>query len=73
MDKHSEVAYDTTTIEPLLTLEQVATLLGVRPRRVYELVWHRGLPAVRIGRRLRFRPEDLRAWLERCRIGPPLT
>jgi predicted DNA-binding transcriptional regulator AlpA len=46
---------------PLLTAVQVARILAVRPKRVYEL----GIPAVRISSKsLRWRQEDLEIWLE---------
>ncbi len=49
-----------TAMEPLLTVAQVARVLGVRPKRVYEL----GVPAVRISERsLRWRRADLEAWI----------
>lgn len=48
--------------EPLMTAGQVAEALGVRRSRVYEIPVRR----VRIGRRtLRWRPEDVRNYLER--------
>ncbi len=48
------------SIEPLLTAAEVGRILGVRPKRVYEL----GIPAVKIsGRALRWRPSQLAAWI----------
>jgi predicted DNA-binding transcriptional regulator AlpA len=47
-------------IEPLLTAEQVAAILGVRPKRVYEL----GIPGVRLSVHcVRWRRADLSAWI----------
>jgi predicted DNA-binding transcriptional regulator AlpA len=47
-------------IEPLLTAVQVGRVLGVRPKRVYEL----GIPAVRISERsLRWSRADLARWI----------
>jgi hypothetical protein len=44
-----------------LTAAQVARILSVRPKRVYEL----GIPAVRISEKsLRWRRSDLQTWLE---------
>lgn len=55
---------DIAGIEPLLTARQVATILGVRDKRVYEL----GIPAVRLSEwSLRWRPSDVRDWIERRR------
>jgi predicted DNA-binding transcriptional regulator AlpA len=48
-------------LEPLLTAEQVAAILGVRPKRVYEL----GIPCVHLSARsLRYRRSDVVCWIE---------
>lgn len=55
-----------TDLEPLLTAEQVAHILGVRPKRVYEL----GIPCVRLSARsLRYRRADVVSWIEGRRTG----
>lgn len=47
-------------IEPLLTAAAVARIVGVSPKRLYEL----GIPAVRISERaLRWRPSTVAAWI----------
>jgi predicted DNA-binding transcriptional regulator AlpA len=47
-------------LEPLLTAADVAKVLGVRPKRVYELA----IPAVKLSERsLRWRPSQLAAWI----------
>ncbi|MGH7499464.1 MAG: helix-turn-helix transcriptional regulator [Gemmatimonadales bacterium] len=47
--------------EPLLTAAEVARILGVRPKRVYEL----GIPAVRISEKsLRWRPSQVASWIQ---------
>lgn len=53
----------------LLTPPEVASFLRVKLPRVYELVKGRRLRAFRVGRQLRFRPEDLEAFLERSATG----
>ena len=50
---------------PLMTVADVARYLQVKPERVYEAVRDRRLRAVRIGRLLRFRSEDIDTFLER--------
>jgi excisionase family DNA binding protein len=55
--------------EPLLTAEEVAARLNVRPSTVYDAVARGRLPAVRLwrGRRrtlIRFSNDDLRAFIE---------
>ena len=53
--------------EPLLTAVQVARIVGVSPKRLYEL----GIPAVRISERaLRWRPSTVSAWIAQ-REGKP--
>lgn len=52
-------------VEPLLTLTEVADWLRVPKATVYE--WRRygrGPKAYRVGRGLRFRPDDVLAWLD---------
>jgi excisionase family DNA binding protein len=50
---------------PLLKADDVAVLLGVPRSSVYEYARRTGdpLPAVRIGRHLRFRRDELVAWV----------
>jgi excisionase family DNA binding protein len=51
-------------IEPLLTLQQVAEILGVSRAQVYALV-REGLPVHRISDRVqRVSGDDLKRWLE---------
>ncbi|MFX0198637.1 MAG: helix-turn-helix domain-containing protein [Candidatus Hodarchaeota archaeon] len=45
--------------EPLLTTPQVARLLNVSPLTVRAWVFQRLLPVVRLGRAVRFKPEDI--------------
>jgi excisionase family DNA binding protein len=54
-----------TLAEPLLTAEQVSRLLGIPRSSVYEYA-RRGedpLPAVRVGRHVRFQRAALERWL----------
>ena len=52
-------------LQCLLTPLQVADVLQVKLQRIYELVKAKRMRAVRIGRQLRFRMEDVQAFLER--------
>jgi predicted DNA-binding transcriptional regulator AlpA len=48
-------------VAPLLTAAEVAAIVGVTPKRVYEL----GIPAVRISERsLRWRPAAVSSWIQ---------
>jgi excisionase family DNA binding protein len=53
-------------MEPLLTIQDVATRLSISRARAYELVRRRSLPAVHLGRQVRV---DVRALEEFLRIG----
>ena len=51
----------------LLTVGELARHLGISKWTVYRLVRASELRAVRVGERIRFRPEDVTAYLERDR------
>ena len=57
-----------TAMDPslqLLTAKQVASLLGVRAKRVYEL----GIPYLHLSpRSIRWRQQDVRAWIEEATL-----
>ena len=53
--------------EHLLTVQQAADLLGVRPAHVYALARRRELPVIHVGKFVRIRPGDLREWLQHHR------
>ena len=53
----------------LLRVNEVAALLSIGRRTVYTLVNNGELPAVRVGARLRFRPEDVDAYLEARKVA----
>jgi len=58
-----------TQDDRLLTIEEVAEIFQLSRKAVRKLVNIRGLPCVRFGNRLRFRPDALRSWLERAEGG----
>ena len=47
----------------LLTVEEVATLLRLSPRGVYNLVAARRIPHIKVGTRVRFKVEQVEEWL----------
>ena len=49
----------------LLTPQQVCEMLQIKPPRIYEMVKDRRLKAVKVGRLLRFRIQDVEAFIER--------
>jgi len=56
--------------EPLLTADDVASLLRVPRSTVYELTRSRRLPHVKVGRRTLFVRSDLDAWIVASRVMP---
>ncbi len=53
-----------TVADTLLRVPEVARRLGLTTDRIYELAREGTLPAVRIGRQLRFDPARLQAWID---------
>lgn len=62
----------TTTDQPrnLVSIAAVAERLDVEIRHVRRLVHERRIPYIKWGHLLRFDPDDIDAWLERCRNEP---
>ncbi|QOV90661.1 helix-turn-helix domain-containing protein [Humisphaera borealis] len=54
-------------IEKLLSSREAAAFLGVSARTLWTLADQRQLPAVRIGRLVRFDPADLRDFIDRAK------
>ena len=48
----------------LMTVEQLAEALGVKPATVRQWVWRRQIEYVKIGRSIRFRPETAEKMIE---------
>lgn len=62
--------------DEILTMDEVAGLLRVKPEKIYELTRKRfrrrrgfSLPKFRVGRELRFRRKDVEAWIDRATKG----
>jgi len=51
-------------MEKLLSIEQVAEILGLEYKTIYRLIRNGGLPAARVGRVYRVYKADLEAFLE---------
>lgn len=50
--------------EGLWTAERVASYLGLHPQTVYAKARAGEIPSLKIGRALRFRPEEIEAWVD---------
>jgi len=53
----------------LLSVNELATYLGVTRSTVYRLVREGELQSVKVGRRKKFRPEDIDAYLEQGKLA----
>jgi excisionase family DNA binding protein len=62
-------AYDGDRLEQLLTIADVARVLGIARSSVYTLIRAGELVPFRVGERARFDPADVRRYLERHRDG----
>lgn len=54
----------------LMTLKEVADAASVSESTVRRWVGRKELPAYRLGRQLRVRPEEFERFLDRRRVGP---
>jgi excisionase family DNA binding protein len=62
--------YAADQLEQLLTIADVARVLGISRGSVYTLMRSGELVPIRVGERARFEPADVRAYLERHRENP---
>jgi excisionase family DNA binding protein len=60
---------DTEELPRLLSIGQLAEGLGTTPRHVRRLVAERRVPFVKVGRLVRFDPDDIAAWLDGRRVN----
>lgn len=67
--EHESSGLERTLLEPLLTVGEVCELFGVSKPTLYRVIRAGGLVPVRVGQRSRFRPQDVRAYLDRNRLG----
>lgn len=56
---------DKAVQDMLWTVHELAAFLRTSPGSVYKRVERRQVPHVQLGRLLRFRPDEIRDWLER--------
>ena len=56
--------------DQFFTVKTLADKLAVTPITIYRMVDQGKLPAVRIGKSIRFKPADIDAFLETVRVGP---
>ena len=54
----------TATLEPLLSIEEVAEVLRVSQRSVYRLLGRGELPSLKVGHRTLVEPRDVRQFID---------
>ncbi len=60
---------ETEELPRLLSIGQLAERLGTTPRHVRRLIAERRVPFVKVGRLVRFDPDDIAAWLDGRRVS----
>lgn len=68
MRKQIQTAFHDDPLETLLTIPDVAKILRVSRRQVYNLIGN-GLPIIKFGKSVRFHPADIRRWLNSGRAA----
>lgn len=70
MTPDREDASDTPCdVARLLTVRDLALLLGMHPKTIYEWTARGELPCIRLGSRLRFSTSDVSRWLQARKEG----
>jgi len=52
-------------MDKLLTTQEIAEVLGVKPSTIYQYTHQGYIPHVKIGKFVRFREKDVERWVER--------
>ena len=60
---------DLSTIPQLLTIDQLAERLGITVRHVRRLVAEKRVPYLKVGKLVRFDPDEIKQWLASRREG----
>jgi excisionase family DNA binding protein len=50
--------------EPLLNVQEAAEVLGMHGKTLERMAWNKKIPAMKVGKRWRFRLSSLNLWLE---------
>ena len=66
--KAQTLSPDTSVIEALLTVEEVAGILRLSAKGVYSLIEMRKIPFIRVSNRVRFFRADVLEWLRENRV-----
>jgi excisionase family DNA binding protein len=69
-EQHSAQKNEQPLKKGLLTLQEAADYLSLTPNALYAATARRQFPFVKMGRRIRFREEDLRAFISANLVEP---
>ena len=64
MDPQAMSSYDTSSDHDILTLEEVAQYLRLKPQTIYKWAQEKRIPAAKLGKEWRFRKSVLDRWLD---------
>lgn len=53
----------------LIGFEEVAELMSIPESTIRRMVTAKRIPCVKLGKHVRFDPEDIEAWIERNKVG----
>ena len=54
----------------LISIDELASILRIRKGTIYNWVYRRKIPYVKVGRLVRFDLNEIAKYLDGCRIGP---
>ncbi|MBI5221502.1 MAG: helix-turn-helix domain-containing protein [Candidatus Magasanikbacteria bacterium] len=63
-----ETDFNPLPINSLLSPSELAKIFGISKAGVYRLINKRALPFLKIGGSIRFRPNDVKTYMESCRV-----
>lgn len=59
----------TDTLPHLLTIDELADHLGITIRHVRRLIAERRVPFIKVGRLIRFDPDEISCWIDDARVA----
>ena len=72
--KHKNLVAETdkavSVCPTLISIDELATILRIHKGTIYNWVYRRKIPYVKVGRLVRFDLNEIAKYLDGCRIGP---
>ena len=69
-DRGEETSKVIATCPTLIGIDELAALLRIHKGTIYNWVYRRKIPYVKVGRLVRFDLAEITKYLDGCRIGP---